>query len=114
MEAKAKANYIRIAPRKVREVIDLIRNKPVNEARAILSYNQRRAARTINKILNSAVANAENNFDMNQHNLYVAEAYVDEGPIMKRVRPRARGRRHLIRKRTSHITMVLKEEGEEV
>ena len=90
MEAKAKANYIKIAPRKARDVINLIRNKPVNEARAILSYNQRRAARIINKILNSAIANAENNFNMNQHNLYVADAYVDEGPIMKRVRPRAR------------------------
>lgn len=113
MEAKAKSNYVKIAPRKARDVINLIRNKPVNEARAILSYNRRRAAGIINKILNSAVANAENNFNMNQHKLYVAEAYVDEGPIMKRVRPRARGRRFLIRKRMSHITLVLKE-GKEV
>ncbi len=109
MEAKAKASYIRIAPRKARAVIDLIRHKPVNEAIAILSYNPRKAAGIIKKVLNSAVANAENNLNLNQQNLYVGRAYVDEGPVMKRVQPRARGRRFLIQKRLSHITIILEE-----
>jgi len=109
MEAKAKANYVRIAPRKARAVIDLIRNKPVEEARAVLTYNPRKAARIISKLLNSAVANAENNQEMDPHSLYVYRAFVDEGPTMKRVQPRARGRRYLIRKRLSHITLVLRE-----
>ncbi len=109
MEAKAKANYVRIAPRKARAVIDLIRYKPVEEAKAILKYNPRRAASIIGKLLDSAVANAENNQDMNTFDLYVHRAYVDEGPTMKRVQPRARGRRYLIRKRLSHITLVLRE-----
>lgn len=112
MEAKAKANYVRIAPRKARSVIDHIRNKPVDEARAILGYNPRRAAGIINKVLNSAIANAENTHNMNHANLYVAEAYVDEGPTMKRVEARARGRRNLIRKRLSHITVILRERKE--
>ena len=113
MEAKAKANYIRIAPRKARAVIDLVRNKPAVEAKAILAYSPQRAARIIGKLLNSAIANAENNMNMNQQDLYVSGAYVDEGPTMKRVEPRARGRRYLIRKRMSHITLILKEREEE-
>ncbi len=113
MEAKAKARYARIAPRKARAVIDLIRNKHVNEAKAILDYNPRRGAGIINKLLNSALANAENTLNMKTKNLYVAEAYVDEGPTMKRIQPRARGRRNLIRKRLSHITLILKERKEE-
>ncbi len=112
MEAKAKANYVRIAPRKARAVIDLIRYKPVDEAKAILDYNPRRAAGIISKVLNSALANAENTLNMKQDNLYVAEAYVDEGPTMKRVQPRARGRRYLIRKRLSHITVILRDRKE--
>ncbi len=112
MEAKAKANYVRIAPRKARIVIDLIRNKPVEEARAILTYNPRRGARVVHKLLESAVANAENNHLMDPYELYVDQVYVDEGPTMKRVQPRARGRRNLIRKRLSHITLVLRERKE--
>lgn len=113
MEAKAKAKFVRIAPRKARAVIDHIRNKPVDEAKALLAYNPRRAAGLIQKVLNSAIANAENTKNMNQAYLYVAEAYVDEGPTMKRVQARARGRRNLIRKRLSHITVILRE-GKEV
>lgn len=113
MEAKAIANYVRIAPRKARAVIDLVRYKPVNEAKAILRYNPRRAAKIIHKLINSAAANAEHNHKMNANNLFVASAFVNEGPTMKRVRPRARGRRFLIRKRMSHITVVLKEREEE-
>lgn len=112
MEVKARANYIRIAPRKARAVIDLIRHKPVIEAKALLLYNPRRAAEIINKLLKSAIANAENNLNLNQQNLYVAGAYVDEGPVMKRVQPRARGRRFLIQKRLSHITIILEERKE--
>ncbi len=109
MEAKAKANYVRIAPRKAREVIDLIRYKPIDEARAILQYTPRRSAQVVSKLLESAIANAENNHDMNPYDLYVHQAFVNEGPTMKRIQPRARGRRNLIRKRLSHITLVLRE-----
>lgn len=113
MEAKATANFVRIAPRKVRAVLDLIRDKTLEEAKAILSYNPRRAARILSKIVNSAAANAENNHSMNVNNLYIATAFANEGPTMKRVRPRARGRRFLIRKRMSHITVILREREEE-
>jgi len=109
MEAKAKANYVRIAPRKARAIVDLIRNKPVDDARAILIYNPRKAAGIVKKLLDSAVANAQNNQEMDPDALYVHRVFVDEGPTMKRVQPRARGRRNLIRKRMSHITLVLRE-----
>ncbi len=109
MESKAKVSYVRIAPRKARAVIDLIRHKSVVEAKAILNYNPRKAAVIISKVLKSAAANAENNLSMNQQNLFVSRAFVDEGPVMKRVQPRAKGRRNLIRKRLSHITIILEE-----
>ncbi len=109
MEAKAQARYMRLAPRKAREVVDLIRHKNVDEAVSILRYTPRGAAKVVLKVVNSAAANAENNFEMNRSNLYIDQAYVDEGPSLKRVRPRARGRRFLILKRTSHITVVVKE-----
>ncbi len=109
MEARAKATYVRIAPRKVKIVLDLIRNKPIDEAIAIAHFTTKSAAEPIEKLLKSAAANAENNHNMDKNNLYVAECYVCPGPIMKRIRPRAQGRAYRIEKRTSHITVVLKE-----
>ncbi|MDQ0204566.1 50S ribosomal protein L22 [Pectinatus haikarae] len=109
MEAKATAKYIRIAPRKARVVIDLIRGKNVTEAFAVLKFTPKAGADVVNKVLKSAVANAENNFDMNVDALYVAEAYVDQGPTLKRIHPRSRGQAFKILKRTSHVTVVVKE-----
>ena len=109
MEAKAHVTYVRIAPRKVKIVLDLIRNKPVDVAAAILKFTPKAACEPVGKLLKSAVANAENNFNMDKSQLYVAEAMVCPGPIMKRIRPRAQGRAYRIEKRTSHITLVLKE-----
>ncbi len=109
MEAKAQATYIRISPRKVKIVLDLIRNKPVEEAQAIIKFTPKSASEPVGKLLNSAIANAENNFSLDRNSLYVAEAMVCPGPIMKRIRPRAQGRAYRIEKRSSHITLVLKE-----
>ena len=109
MEAKASLKYTRIAPRKVQVVLDLIRNKPVNEAMAILHYTPKAACEHLEKLLNSAVANAENNFNMNKDELFVSACYVTPGPILKRIRPRAQGRAFRINKRTSHVTLVVKE-----
>jgi large subunit ribosomal protein L22 len=109
MEAKAQARYVRLAPRKARAVVDLIRSKDIDEALSILRYTPRRAAAVVAKVVNSAAANAEHNFEMKRGSLYVDQAYVDEGPTMKRIQPRARGRRFMILKRTSHITVVVKE-----
>ena len=109
MQAKAQVNHVRISPRKVKIVLDLIRNKPVDVAAAILKYTPKAACEPVGKLLKSAIANAENNFNMDKSQLYVAEALVCPGPIMKRVRPRAQGRAYRIEKRTSHITLVLKE-----
>ena len=113
MEARAYARHVRIAPRKVQIVMDLIRNKPVNEAVAILQHTPKAACEPLLKLVKSAMANAEHNFNMDKSNLYVAECFVCPGPMMKRVRPRAQGRAFRIRKRTSHITIVLKELGQE-
>jgi len=110
-EARAIARYIRISPRKVREVVDLIRGKDVREALAILKYTPRRASAPVAKVVQSAAANAEHNYEMNKDNLYVAECYVDQGPIIKRFQARAMGRADLMRRRTSHITVVLKEKA---
>ena len=109
MEAKAVLKYTRISPRKVEIVLDLIRNKPVDVAMAILKHTPKAACEPLEKLLKSAVANAENNFNMDKNNLYVAECFVCPGPTMKRIRPRAQGRAFHILKRTSHVTMVLKE-----
>ena len=109
MEARAIAKYVRMSPMKVGVVLDLIRGKNVNEAFAILQYTPKDAAVVINKVLKSAVANAENNLGMNPANLYIAECMAFEGPTMKRVRPRAQGRAYRIGKKTSHITVVLDE-----
>ncbi|MDX8047367.1 50S ribosomal protein L22 [Gracilibacillus sp. S3-1-1] len=112
MQAKAVAKSIRIAPRKVRLVIDLIRGKQVGEAIAILKHTQRGASPVVEKLLNSAIANAEHNYEMNADNLVVSEAFVNEGATLKRFRPRAQGRASQINKRTSHITVVLSEKKE--
>lgn len=109
MEAKAVAKYIRIAPRKVRVVMNLIRGKSVAEAFAILKFTPKAGADVIEKVLKSAVANAENNFDMNVDELYVSSAYVDQGPTLKRIHPRSRGQAFSIFKRTSHVTVVVSE-----
>jgi len=109
MVAKAVARYIRISPRKVRQVVDLVRGKSVDEALAILKFTPKRASAPVAKVIRSAAANAEHNYDLNRDNLYIAAAYVDQGPTWKRYQPRAYGRANLIRKRTSHITIVVQE-----
>ena len=109
MEATAKVTHVRIAPRKVQIVLDLIRNKPVEEARAILKHTPKAACEPLAKLLKSAMANAENNHDMDVSKLYVAACNAAAGPILKRIRPRDHGRAFRINKRTSHITIVLKE-----
>jgi large subunit ribosomal protein L22 len=112
MQAKAIARYIRIAPRKVRLVIDLIRGKAVGDAVAILRHTPKAASPVVEKVLNSAVANAEHNYEMNVNRLVISEVFVDQGPTLKRFRPRAMGRASKIHKRTSHITLVLTEKKE--
>ena len=109
MEAKAHLRYARIAPRKVSVVMDLIRNQPLDKALAILQYTPKAASEPLSKLVKSAAANAENNFNMDNNSLYVAEVFVTPGPTLKRVMPRAQGRAFRILKRTSHMTVVLKE-----
>ena len=108
-EARAVAKYIRIAPRKVKVVVDLIKGKGLDEAIAILRLTPKRASRVVEKVILSAAANAQHNLDMNRGDLVVAEAFVGEGPTMKRWHPRQRGRAFPILKRTSHVTVVLRE-----
>ena len=105
----AKLSYARMSTTKAAFVLDAIRGKDVETALAIVTYNPRYASSVIKKLLESAVANAENNNGLNAKDLYVAEAYANRGPIMKRIRPRAQGRAYRIEKRTSHITIVLDE-----
>ena len=109
MEATAKATYVRISPRKVQIVLDLIRNQPVDKAIAILQYTPKAACEPVKKVLKSAMANAENNFNMDVSRLYVSEAHVAPGPTLKRIQARAHGRAYRINKRTSHISLTLKE-----
>lgn len=109
MEAKAIARHIRIAPRKIRIVIDLIRGKNVGEAFAILKHTPKVGAEVLEKVLKSAVANAEHNYDLNTDALYVSQAFVDQGPTLKRIHPRSRGQAFKILKRTSHVTLAVKE-----
>ncbi|MCQ4023075.1 MULTISPECIES: 50S ribosomal protein L22 [unclassified Ruminococcus] len=109
MESKAYLNYVRIAPRKVSVVLDLIRNKPADLAMAILQHTPKAACEPLSKLLKSAMANAENNHNMDVSKLYVASCSVSQGPTLKRIRPRAQGRAYRINKKTSHITLVLKE-----
>ena len=108
-EARAKVSYARISSRKVNVVIDLIRNKNAGEALAILKLTPKAASEVVEKLLKSAIANAENNHEMDVEKLYVAEIFANQGPTLKRIMPRAQGRAFRIRKRTSHITVVLKE-----
>lgn len=111
-EAKAIARTVRIAPRKVRLVVDLIRGKQVGEAIAILKHTPKAASPVVEKVLNSAIANAEHNYDLDVNNLVVSKVFVDEGATLKRFRPRAQGRASAINKRTSHITLVVSEKKE--
>ena len=107
MEARAVARYVRVAPRKARLVVDLIRGKSIDDARAILRFSPRAAAEVVEKVLNSAVANAERNLHLKSDDLIVGSTFVDEGPTLKRIQPRAMGRAFRINKRTSHITVVV-------
>ncbi|MCM3588501.1 50S ribosomal protein L22 [Mesobacillus maritimus] len=112
MQAKAVARTVRIAPRKARLVLDLIRGKQVGEAVAILKLTPKAASPIVEKVLKSALANAEHNYEMDVNNLVVSQAYANEGPTLKRFRPRAQGRASAINKRTSHITIVVSEKKE--
>ena len=109
MEAKAQLSYARISPQKARIVCDLIRGKDTKTAQAILMQTPKAASELLVKLLKSAVSNAENNHKMDPDNLYVSEIYANAGPILKRIMPRAQGRAYRINKRTSHITVVVKE-----
>ena len=109
METKASAKYVRVSAQKARLVVDLIRGRDVADAQQMLDYSPKAAARVVSKILNSAIANAEHNNGLDPDDLFVSKAYVDEGPTLKRFRPRALGRATRINKRTSHITLVLDE-----
>ena len=109
MSVIAKLRYLRIAPRKVRLVADLIRGKSVEEAQTILNFTQKKATLPISKLLRQAIANAKNNFQLKEENLFISEILVNEGPKLKRVFPRARGSADTIQKKVSHITLVLEE-----
>ncbi len=110
-EARARARFVRVAPRKAREVINLIRGKPVSEALTILKFCPKAAAKLVAKVVNSAIANAERNQKLNRELLYISEGFVDGATILKRYQPRAMGRVTLVRRRLSHITVVVKEKG---
>jgi len=105
--ARAIARHVHVSPRKARRVVDLIRGLPAAEALAVLKFAPQSASEPVGKVLASAMANAEHNERLDAENLWVREAYVDEGPTLKRFRPRAQGRAYRIRKRTSHITVVV-------
>ena len=109
MEATAKATYVRISPRKVQIVLDLIRNKPVDLALATLDLTPKAARPIVAKLVKSAQANAENNFSMDTSKLYVSEVYATSGPILKRMIPASKGRGYRINKRTSHVTLAVAE-----
>ncbi|WP_165984422.1 50S ribosomal protein L22 [Streptomyces sp. YIM 98790] len=108
MEARAQARYIRVTPMKARRVVDLIRGLDATEAQAVLRFAPQAASVPVGKVLDSAIANAAHNYNHSDAStLYVSQAYVDEGPTLKRFQPRAQGRAYRIRKRTSHITVVV-------
>jgi large subunit ribosomal protein L22 len=113
VEAKATVRYVRTSPRKMRRAIDLIRGQHVDEARRILRFSTLGASRDLEKLLSSAVANAEQRPGVIADNLWISRAWVDEGPTLRRFRPRAYGRATKVRKRTSHVTLVVKTMGEE-
>jgi large subunit ribosomal protein L22 len=106
---KAKVSYVRITQTKAKQVLDTVKGKDVAAALGILAYTPRKGAKIIEKLLKSAVANAENNNNLDPANLYIAECFVGKGPTMKRIRPRAQGRAFRIEKKTSHITIILDE-----
>ncbi|MQY07613.1 50S ribosomal protein L22 [Actinomadura macrotermitis] len=112
MEARAQARFIRVTPRKARRVVDLIRGLPAAEAQAVLRFAPQTASEPVGKVLASAIANAEHNFKLDTGSLVVSRAWVDEGPTLKRFRPRAQGRAYRINKRTSHITVVVESQDE--
>lgn len=108
MEARASARYVRVTPMKARRVVDLVRGMSATEAQAVLRFAPQAASVPVGKVLDSAIANAAHNYDHpDVDSLFISEAYVDEGPTLKRFRPRAQGRAYRIRKRTSHITVVV-------
>ncbi|MFI0417650.1 50S ribosomal protein L22 [Spongiactinospora gelatinilytica] len=107
MEARAQARFVRVTPQKARRVVDLIRGLPASEAQAVLQFAPQAASEPVYKVLSSAVANAEHNLKLDRETLVVSRAYVDEGPTLKRFRPRAQGRAYRINKRTSHITVIV-------
>ena len=109
MEAKATLKYARISPRKVKIVLDLIRGQKADKAMAILKFTPKAACELLEKLLKSAIANAENNFQMDVSKLYVSECYVCPGPTLKRIRPKDHGRAHRILKRTSHVFLTVKD-----
>lgn len=109
----AKLKYLRVAPRKVRLVADLIRNKTLSQAQGFLRFSLKKASEPIKKLLDQAAANAKNNFQLNQDSLYISKITVDEGPKLKRSRARAKGRSAQIQKKSSHITLVLRQGKEE-
>lgn len=112
-EAVASAKYVRMGPRKVRRVVDVIRGMKTDEALTVLQFSPWRACDPVSKVLRSAVANAENNKQLDGELLWISEAYVDEGPSLRRWRPRAQGRAYPVHKRTSHITVVVEERGDD-
>ena len=114
MEARAQARYVRVTPQKARRVVDLIRGMKADDAQALLTFAPQAASEPIGKVLASAVANAANNHAMDPRGLVVSQAFVDEGPTMKRIRPRAQGRAYRIRKRSSHITVIVSDGVAEV
>jgi large subunit ribosomal protein L22 len=109
--ARSTARYVRVTPQKARRMVDLIRGLPAAEAQTVLRFAPQAASETVGKVLASAIANAENNHGLDADTLVVSSAYVDEGPTLKRFRPRAQGRAYRIRKRTSHITVVVSEDA---
>ena len=109
--AQSTARYARIAPQKARRMVDLIRGLPAREAQTVLRFSPQAASETVGKVLDSAIANAEHNHSLDVEALVVTSAFVDEGPMLKRFRPRAQGRAYRIRKRTSHITVVVSEDS---
>ncbi|ABY35583.1 MULTISPECIES: 50S ribosomal protein L22 [Chloroflexus] len=112
MEAKAVTRYVRISPLKVRLVMDVVRGMNVDRALATLRYMPQKAAREVARTIKSAAANAEHNFDMDRESLYIKTIYADQGPVLKRIMPRARGMANRIRKPTTHITVVVADRSE--
>ena len=112
MEARAQARFVRVTPLKARRVVDLIRGLPASEAQAVLQFAPQSASEPVYKVLSSAMANAEHNVELDRQTLVVSRAWVDEGPTLKRFRPRAQGRAYRINKRTSHITVIVAESRE--